>query len=110
MPDVNCQHIVALALVDGAITFENSHSYERMKDPRVLAVRERLELIADPQLVDTAAPRSGFVEVTLADGQRVERFVRHAPGTPENPLDDAAVNGKARGSSSPCSASPRPTR
>ncbi|HZF27766.1 MAG TPA: MmgE/PrpD family protein [Gammaproteobacteria bacterium] len=97
MPDVNCQHILAVALVDGAITLENSHARERMTDPRVLAVRERVELVADPALVDAAAPRSGRVEVTLADGRKVERFVRHAPGTPENPLDDAGVNGKARG-------------
>ncbi len=96
MPDVNIQHIVALALVDGGITFENSHSYERLKDPRVLAVRDRIELVADPKLVNVDAPRSGFVEVTLADGRRVEKFVSHAPGTPENPLDTRGVNEKAR--------------
>jgi 2-methylcitrate dehydratase PrpD len=96
MPDVNVQHIVALALVDGEINFENSHSYERMKDPRVLAARERIELVADPQLVSVEAPRSGFVEVTLADGRRVSKLVRHAPGTPENPLDTAGVAEKAR--------------
>jgi 2-methylcitrate dehydratase PrpD len=96
MPDVNVQHIVALALVDGEITFENSHSYERMKDPRVLSARERIELVADPQLVSVEAPRSGFVEVTLADGRRVSKLVRHAPGTPENPLDTAGVAAKAR--------------
>ena len=97
MPDVNCQHILAVALVDGAITLENSHARERMTDARVLAVRERVELVADSALVDPAAPRSGRVEVTLANGRTLERFVRHAPGTPENPLDDAGVNGKARG-------------
>ena len=96
MPDVNIQHIVALALVDGGITFENSHSYERLRDPRVLAVRERIELVADPKLVSVDAPRSGLVEVTLADGRRVEKFVSHAPGTPENPLDTNGVNEKAR--------------
>jgi 2-methylcitrate dehydratase PrpD len=96
MPDVNVQHIIAVALVDGEITFENTHAYERMTDPRVLAVRERITLIADPALVNVAAPRSGFVEVTLRDGRRVERFVSHAPGTPENPLDMAGVNEKAR--------------
>jgi 2-methylcitrate dehydratase PrpD len=96
MPDVNVQHIVALALVDGRITFESSHSYERMKDPRVLAARERIELVADPDLVSVEAPRSGFVEVTLADGSRVSKLVRHAPGTPENPLDTAGVSDKAR--------------
>jgi 2-methylcitrate dehydratase PrpD len=96
MPDVNVQHIIALALVDGSVGLENSHAYERMKDPRVLAMRERIELMADPDLVKVDAPRSGFVEVTLTDGRRVDRFVRHAPGNPENPLDNAAVNAKAR--------------
>src|SRR5262245_30521393 len=31
MPDVNCQHIIALALVEGGVSFEDSHSYDRMK-------------------------------------------------------------------------------
>ena len=31
-------------------------------------------------------PRSGFVEVTLRDGRRVNHFTRHPPGTKENPL------------------------
>jgi 2-methylcitrate dehydratase PrpD len=36
MPDVNCQHIIALALVDGAVFLEDSHSYERMADPKII--------------------------------------------------------------------------
>ena len=65
MPDVNCQHIIAVALVDGTVSFEDSHSYERMEDPKVRAVKERVQLIADRALMDPAAPRSGRVEVTL---------------------------------------------
>lgn len=95
MPDVNCQHIMAVALVDGEINFENSHSFERMSDPQVLEARRRIELVADPDLVRVDAPRSGFVEVTLRDGSKVSRFVAHAPGTPENPLDTEAVSAKA---------------
>jgi 2-methylcitrate dehydratase PrpD len=96
MPDVNVQHIMAVALVDGYIDFENSHSFERLLDPTVLAVKERIELIADEALAVVEAPRSGFVEVTLTDGRAVNLFVSHAPGTPENPLDTAGVNAKAR--------------
>ena len=96
MPDVNVQHIIAVALLDRRVTFENSHSRERLTDPRVLAVREKIELVADPALVDPAAPRSGLVEVTLADGQKLRELVKHAPGTPQNPLDTAGVNAKAR--------------
>ncbi len=92
----NCQHIIALALVDGTIAFENSHSYGRMADPKVRAVKERVQLIADRELTDPAAPRSGRVEVTLRDGRTVSHFTRHAPGTEENPLDTESVNAKAR--------------
>ena len=96
MPDVNCQHIIALALVEGAVSFEDSHSYERMKDPKVRAAKERVELIADKSLMDPEAPRSSRVEVTLKDGRTVSHFTRHAPGTKENPLTTEEVNAKAR--------------
>ena len=96
MPDVNCQHIIAVALVNGTVSFPDSHSYERMADPKVRAAKERVRLIADPMLMDPAAPRSGKVEVTLRDGRTVSHFTRHAPGTKENPMDTQSVNAKAR--------------
>ena len=96
MPDVNVQHMMAVALVDGTITFDASHSYERMADPQVRAVKERVHLIADRALMDPLAPRSGLVEVTLRDGRTVSKFTRFAPGTKENPLDTAGVNAKTR--------------
>jgi 2-methylcitrate dehydratase PrpD len=96
MPDVNCQHIIALALVEGAVSFEDSHSYERMKDPKVRAAKERVELIADRSLMDPKAPRSGRVEVKLKGGRTVSHFTPHAPGTKENPLTTEEVNAKAR--------------
>jgi 2-methylcitrate dehydratase PrpD len=96
MPDVNCQHIIAVALVSGTVSFEDSHSYERMADPKVLAAKARVQLVADPALMDRAAPRSGRVEVTLRDGRTVSHFTRHAPGTKENPMDTESVNAKAR--------------
>ena len=96
MPDVNCQHIIAVALLDGTVSFEDSHSYERMKDAKVLAAKARVELIADKSLMDPAAPRSSRVEVTLKDGRTVSHFMPHAPGTKENPMTTDEVNAKAR--------------
>jgi 2-methylcitrate dehydratase PrpD len=96
MPDICCQHIIALALVDGGVSFEHSHSYERMADQKVRAVRDRVQLIADRALMDPAAPRSGRVEVKLRDGRTVSHFTRHAPGTKENPMDTESVSHKAR--------------
>ena len=96
MPDVNLQYLLAVALIDGALSFDASHSYQRMKDPRVLALKSRVQLVADRALMDPAAPRSARVEVRLRDGRTVTHFTRHAPGTKENPLDTMAVNAKAR--------------
>ncbi len=101
MPDVNLQHLVAVALIDGTVSFEMSHSRERMKDPRVLALRAKVQLVGDRALVDPAAPRSGAVEATLADGRVVRHFTRHPPGTKENPLTAEAVAAKARDLMSP---------
>ena len=96
MPDVNCQHIIAVALVDGTVSFSDSHSVERMKDPQVRAVKERVELVADRQLMDPEAPRSGFVQVTLRDGRTFSQFTRYPSGTKENPLSTQQVNAKVR--------------
>lgn len=96
MPDVNLQYLIAVALVDGTVSFDASHSYERMKDPQVLDVKQRVQLVPDKALMDPAAPRSARIEVRLRDGRTVNRFTRHAPGTKENPLDAAGVNAKAK--------------
>ena len=96
MPDVNCQHMIAMALVDGEVTFESTHSYQRMSDPQVLAVKEKVELVADPGLMDPTAPRSGRVEVTMTDGSVLSHFTPHAYGTMQNPMDTDTVNAKAR--------------
>jgi 2-methylcitrate dehydratase PrpD len=107
MPDVNLQYLIAVALVDGTVSFDASHSYERMKDPQVLDVKRRVELVGDRGLMDPAAPRSARVEVRLRDGRMVSRFTRHAPGTKENPLDTAGVDAKARSLMEPVIGVPR---
>jgi 2-methylcitrate dehydratase PrpD len=96
MPDVNLQYVLASALIDGTLSFDASHSYERMRDPQILAVKKRVQLVADRALMDPSAPRSGRIDVTLRDGRTVSHFTRHAPGTKENPLDTASVTAKAR--------------
>jgi 2-methylcitrate dehydratase PrpD len=96
MADVNCQYLVATALVDGAVSFVNSHSREHMNEPQIRAAMQRVQVVGDPKLTDPAAPRSGLVEVTLRDGRTVSHFTRFPPGTKENPLDTEGMNTKAR--------------
>jgi len=96
MPDINCQHMIAMALVDGDVTFASTHSYQRMSDPAVLAVKERVNLVADPDLMDPEAPRSARVAVVLKDGTTVEQFTPYAFGTKQNPMPTNTVNAKVR--------------
>jgi 2-methylcitrate dehydratase PrpD len=96
MPDVNCQHLVALALVKGAVSFNDSHDTALMHDPKILEQRAKVTLAADQALMDPAAPRGAIVEVTLTDARKLDHFTKFPPGTKENPLATEAVSAKAR--------------
>src|SRR5712691_4565576 len=50
MPDVCVQYQVAIAIVDGTVSFAAGHDEARMTDPAVQAVRSRIELIPSPEL------------------------------------------------------------
>lgn len=94
MPDVDLRHVLAVALIDGGMTFEASHSYERMKDPAVLAVRERISLVGDPALRTAKIKRGGIVEITTKDGSRLREHVEMVRGRPGNPMSDAEIEQK----------------
>ena len=96
MPDVNCPHLVALALVRGAVSFADSHDPALMRDPAIAAQRAKVTVAPDAALMDPAAPRGAIVEVTLADGRVLAHHTRFPPGTKENPLDTERVAAKAR--------------
>jgi len=96
MPDVNCGHLVALALIKGAVSFADSHDAALMRDPAIRAQRAKITVVPDAALMDPAAPRGAIVEVTMTDGKVVSHHTRFPPGTKENPLDTEAVSAKAR--------------
>lgn len=96
MADVSCQHLVSLALLKGAVSFNDSHDASLMKDPAVLAIRSKVRVQGDAALMDPAAPRGAIVEATLTDGRKVEHHTRFPPGTKENPLSTEGVNAKVR--------------
>ncbi|WP_250518737.1 MmgE/PrpD family protein [Caballeronia sp. ATUFL_M1_KS5A] len=101
MPDVNCQHLVALALVKGAVSFRDSHDVALMHDPAILRERAKVTVQPDPALHDPDAPRGAKVEVMLTDGRTVDHLTRFPPGTKENPLSSEAVAAKASDLMSP---------
>ncbi|MBW1613080.1 MAG: MmgE/PrpD family protein [Deltaproteobacteria bacterium] len=96
MPDINIQHVLAMAMVDGEVTFASTHSYERMKDPEVLSMRLRVELVSDPALVDLELPRQAVIQISIKDGRVLSHHTKAPPGTVQNPMTSEQVNDKAR--------------
>lgn len=95
MPDVNLQHLVALHLVDGALSFAASHDHARMADPVVQALRGRVRLVASRELSEARPRRQAIVEIALADGRILNHRTVAVRGTPENPMTRKEVEAKA---------------
>jgi 2-methylcitrate dehydratase PrpD len=84
-------HAAAVALVDGAVSVRQFQG-DRVLNRRVMALRARVEAIADPSL----AKEEARVEITLRDGSRFEHHVRHALGGLQRPMTDADLADKFR--------------
>jgi 2-methylcitrate dehydratase PrpD len=69
MPDICLQHMCAVMLLDGTVTFKSAHDQNRMRDRNVLALRRRIELRADDVLTRAMPSRQGIVEIRLRDGR-----------------------------------------
>jgi 2-methylcitrate dehydratase PrpD len=94
MPDICMQHMCAVMLIDGIVTFESAHDEKRMKDRRVLALRSRVELHGDDELTRAIPSRQGIVELTLKDGRELRNHVKAVRGTTHNPMTRAEVDEK----------------
>lgn len=94
-PDISVQHLLAVMLVDGNVTFKSAHSFSRMKDPKVLAVRHRVEAVGDASLTDVERRWRCVMEVRLKDGRVLKHQTMAAKGSSENPLTPAEENEKA---------------
>jgi MmgE/PrpD C-terminal domain len=99
MPDITVQHLLAVMLLDGTLTFATAHDYKRIKDPRVLKLRRScIETIGDPSLTDPNPERRCWrcaMEVTLKDGRKLTHQTMAARGGLENPLTRQEVEQKA---------------
>jgi 2-methylcitrate dehydratase PrpD len=95
MPDICMQHMCAVMLLDGIVTFASSHDEKRMKDPKALALRSRMELFGDEALTRALPSRQGIVELKLKDGRELRHHTRAVRGTAQNPMTQAEVDEKA---------------
>ena len=94
MPDICAQHLCALAIADGGITFESTHDHARMEDPAILALRARITLTPDAELTRARPARQAIVEIRTATGV-VRHHARAVRGTPDNPMTAQEIEAKA---------------
>jgi 2-methylcitrate dehydratase PrpD len=95
MPDICMQHMCAVMLLDGTVTFKSSHDEKRMRHPKVLEVRKRIVLEGDDALTRAMPSRQGIVEVVLRDGRTLRHHTTAVRGTAENPMSRAEVDAKS---------------
>ena len=88
MPDICLQYILAVTLVDGSLSFDAAHSYERMRESSITNLRERISVVEDPVQSASENKRQGVVEVTTKEWSISERSCRERPrdsGEPHDP-------------------------
>ena len=96
MPDINLQYIFAVALLDGGLSFEAAHSFERMQQPAVLELKSKMALIGDPELTRARPEGQSIVQITTKDGSTLEQRVTTFKGRSDNPLTSEEIADKAR--------------
>jgi 2-methylcitrate dehydratase PrpD len=95
LPDICLQHMIAVMLVDGTVTFKSAHDVARMKDPAVLKQRAKVNLVHDPELEKLMPKRVAVVEVALNDGRVLSQRIEAVRGTAANPMSRDEVAAKA---------------
>jgi 2-methylcitrate dehydratase PrpD len=94
MPNICMQHMCALMLTDGIVTYDSTHDDQRMKDPKVLAMRDRIELVGDDELEKLRPEKHGIVDIRLKDGRLLHHHTRAVRGTVQNPMTRIEVDEK----------------
>ncbi len=95
IPDINLQHMISVMLLDGNITFKSSHDFKRMRDPKVLKVKQRVELVGSPEMTSSKRLRNGEVEIVLRDGRKLKHYTHAARGSSHNPMTRKEEDAKA---------------
>ena len=96
MPDVCLQHLVAVMLMDGTVSFDAAHDVGRMSNPATLQQRAKVTLIPDKELDFLLPRREAIIEVKLTDGRSLVQRVEDVRGTAENPMTWDEVERKSR--------------
>jgi len=95
MPNICVQHLLAVMLLDGTMTFQSAHDQARMRDAAVLETRKRVKVVGDARLTDALRRWRSVIEVTLKDGRKLSHQTMAAKGSFEDPLNRREEEEKA---------------
>jgi 2-methylcitrate dehydratase len=97
--DHSAYYTAALAIVDGAIHLNlDQFATERLRDPKLREVIDKIELVPIPEWADDAAPTT--VEITMVENTTHECTVENPKGHVLNPVTDEELEEKFRGMAS----------
>ena len=85
-------HSAAAAIIYGE-GGERVYSDEVVRDPRVIALRDRVAATVDPAVHEDAV----HIAIRLKDGRALEQHVEHAVGSLARPMSDEDLEAKFRG-------------
>jgi 2-methylcitrate dehydratase PrpD len=96
VPDLCLQHLVALMIADRGATFASVHDVARMQDPKVLVIRQLVELVPSEELQKAVPARQAIVRIETTDGRSLSHRTYVVRGTAGNRMDAKEVEDKAR--------------
>ena len=95
MASINIQHLMAMMLIDGEITFASAHDEKRVSDPAVVRLKKCIELSESREL-SKAKTTQAIVEIVTRSGGRFSYHTRAVRGSATNPMkrEEVAVKGR----------------
>lgn len=94
---MNGSYAAAVALIDGEVSVRQ-YTKDRLTDPEVLAVIDRIECRHD-QAIDAGGAEGRHKVIVVAettDGETMTETVAHRTGSPQRPLTRGQIEGKFR--------------
>jgi len=85
-------HSCAVAIIHGAAG-ESQYSDEAVRDPRAVALRERVSATVEAGLHEDQVR----VTIKLKNGQTIEKYIDHAVGSLDRPMSDSDLEAKFHG-------------
>jgi len=95
IPALNVQHLMAMLLVDGKLSFDSIHDHARIKDTAIAALKAKIALIQSEELAEARPRRQAIVKIKTYDGRSLSKRTIAVRGTADNPMTQAEVEAKA---------------